>query len=71
MAKQMAVSSFPQFPPARLRKGALSIGAAALIWTEEATSGAEFVCLDQNLREAAMKEGFTVLPSSLLLQISP
>ncbi len=36
--------------------------AAALIWTEEATSGAEFVCLDQNMREAAMKEGFTVLP---------
>lgn len=36
--------------------------AAALLWTEEATSGAEFVCLDQNLREAAMKEGFTILP---------
>ena len=36
--------------------------AAALIWTEEATSGAEFVCLDQNLRESALKEGFTVLP---------
>jgi predicted nucleic acid-binding protein len=38
--------------------------AAALIWTEEATSGAEFVCLDQNLREAAMREGFTVLPQT-------
>ena len=36
--------------------------AAALIWTEEETSGAEFVCLDQNLRESALKEGFTVLP---------
>lgn len=36
--------------------------AAALLWTEEATSEAEFVCLDQNLREAALKEGFTVLP---------
>jgi uncharacterized protein len=36
--------------------------AAALLWTEEATSGAEFVCLDQNLREAASMEGFTVLP---------
>lgn len=36
--------------------------AAALLWTEEATSGAEFVCLDPNMREAAMKEGFTVLP---------
>jgi predicted nucleic acid-binding protein len=36
--------------------------AAALLWTEEATAGAEFVCLDQNLREAALKEGFTVIP---------
>ena len=36
--------------------------AAGLLWTEEATAGAGFVCLDQNLREAAMKEGFTVLP---------
>jgi len=36
--------------------------AAALLWTEEATSGAEFLCLDQNLREAALKEGFTILP---------
>ena len=36
--------------------------AAALLWTEGATTGAEFVCLDQNLREAALKEGFTVLP---------
>jgi uncharacterized protein len=36
--------------------------AAALIWTEERTSGAEFVSLDQNLRESALKEGFSVLP---------
>jgi predicted nucleic acid-binding protein len=36
--------------------------AAALIWTEEQTAGAEFVCLDQNLRESALKEGFIVLP---------
>ena len=36
--------------------------AAALIWTEEATSEAEFVCLDQNLRDSASKEGFLVLP---------
>ena len=35
---------------------------AGLLWTEEATAGAGFVCLEQNLREAAMKEGFTVLP---------
>jgi predicted nucleic acid-binding protein len=36
--------------------------AAALIWTEEDTSGAEFVCLDQTLRAAAQLEGFVVLP---------
>ena len=36
--------------------------AAALLWMEETNAGAEFVCLDQNLREAALKEGFTVLP---------
>jgi predicted nucleic acid-binding protein len=36
--------------------------AAALIWTDEGPPGAEFVCLDQNLRESASKEGFTVLP---------
>ena len=36
--------------------------AAALLWTEEATSGFELVCLDQNLRDAAAKEGFPVLP---------
>jgi hypothetical protein len=36
--------------------------AAALLWTEGATGGAGFVCLDQNLREAGLKEGFTVLP---------
>ncbi len=36
--------------------------AAALIWAEEAPQGLEVVCLDQNLREAALKEGFTLLP---------
>jgi uncharacterized protein len=36
--------------------------AAALIWAEEAPQGLEVICLDQNLREAALKEGFTVLP---------
>jgi hypothetical protein len=35
--------------------------AAALIWAEEIPQGLEIVCLDQNLREAALKEGFTVL----------
>jgi len=36
--------------------------AAALIWAQENPQGHEMVCLDQNLREAAHKEGFTVLP---------
>jgi len=36
--------------------------AAALIWTQESPRGFELVCLDQNLREAAFREGFTVLP---------
>ena len=36
--------------------------AAALIWAQENPQGLEIVCLDQNLREAAYKEGFTILP---------
>ncbi|MFH0813399.1 MAG: type II toxin-antitoxin system VapC family toxin [Pseudomonadota bacterium] len=36
--------------------------AAALIWAEEIPRGLEVVCLDQNLREAVLREGFTVLP---------
>lgn len=36
--------------------------AAALLWAEDTPRGLDFVCLDQNLREAALKEGFTLLP---------
>ena len=36
--------------------------AAALAWAQETPQGLDFVCLDQNLREAAHKEGFTALP---------
>ena len=36
--------------------------AAALVWAQESPVGLDLVCLDQNLREAALKEGFTVLP---------
>jgi predicted nucleic acid-binding protein len=36
--------------------------AAALIWAQESPLGLPLVCMDQNLREAALKEGFTVLP---------
>lgn len=36
--------------------------AAALIWAQENPRGLAFVCLDHNLREAALREGFSVLP---------
>jgi predicted nucleic acid-binding protein len=36
--------------------------AGALIWAQETPQGLEMVCLDQNLREAGHKEGFTLLP---------
>lgn len=38
--------------------------AAALVWCGERTAGAGFVCLDDRLRDAASREGFTVLPYS-------
>ena len=36
--------------------------AAALLWCEEQPHGEGFVSLDARLREAAVKEGFSVLP---------
>lgn len=36
--------------------------AAAVEWTNDRPFGREFVSLDSRLREAAQKEGFTVLP---------
>lgn len=39
--------------------------AAALVWCEEQPAGELFVCLDQRLREAAQREGFTLVPESL------
>jgi predicted nucleic acid-binding protein len=38
--------------------------AAALIWSGRNPAGQEFVCLDDRLRLAARKEGFTVLPAT-------
>ncbi len=38
--------------------------AAALIWAEEKPVGRAFVCLDARLREAAGREGFTILPET-------
>lgn len=37
--------------------------AAALLWCEEQPHAEGFVSLDVRLREAALKEGFTVLPA--------
>ncbi len=37
--------------------------AAALVWAEESPIGQGFVCLDDRLRQAAQREGFTVLPA--------
>ena len=36
--------------------------AASLIWAQESPRGFEFVCLDQNLCEAALREGFSIRP---------
>jgi uncharacterized protein len=36
--------------------------AAAMVWCQGDPSHREFVCLDQRLREAGRREGFTVLP---------
>ena len=39
--------------------------AASLIWCEEHPASETFVCLDQRVREAARREGFTLLPTDL------
>lgn len=36
--------------------------AAALLWGTESPMGLDLVCLDENLRQAAFREGFNVLP---------
>ena len=36
--------------------------AAALVWAQETPRGLDFVCLDQNLRESSLKEGFSIQP---------
>ena len=40
--------------------------AAALIWADKSPHGHQFVCLDRVLREAARKEGFTLLPTEAI-----
>ncbi len=39
--------------------------AAALTWVQESPVGREFVTFDQRLRDAALREGFRVLPQKL------
>ena len=39
--------------------------AAANVWAEKAPRGHAFVCLDSRLRDAAQKEGSTVLPGEM------
>jgi len=36
--------------------------AAALVWAQDTPRELEFVCLDQNLRESSLKEGFSLQP---------
>ena len=40
--------------------------AAANVWAEKTPRGHQFVCLELKLRDAAQKEGFTVLPGEIL-----
>lgn len=42
--------------------------AAALVWCEEQPTGEGFVSLDNRLREAAEREGFTVLPAAAAIR---
>lgn len=39
--------------------------AAALLWAEEQPNGESFVSLDGRLRDAAAREGFTLIPAEL------
>jgi uncharacterized protein len=36
--------------------------AAALVWMDHDPNGARFICVDKRLRDAAEREGFSVLP---------
>ena len=39
--------------------------AAALVWCDDTPQSESFVCLDERLRSAAVREGFEVLPSAI------
>lgn len=38
--------------------------AACLVWCDDSPQGESFVCLDERLRDAARREGFTLVPSA-------
>jgi predicted nucleic acid-binding protein len=40
---------------------------AGIIWSGRNPREYRFVCLDKRLRDAAQKEGFTILPSELMM----
>jgi len=46
-----------------LRPGDALQLASALVWCNETPQGDVFVCLDEQLREAARREGFALLPA--------
>lgn len=46
-----------------LRAGDALQLASALIWCEDQPAGEAFVCLDDRLRDAARREGFTLIPA--------
>lgn len=39
--------------------------AAAIVWSDKKPKKHHFICLDERLREAAAKEGFSILPVEL------
>jgi hypothetical protein len=59
--RDLACTLLQRYP---LRAGDALHLAAALIWAENRPQGRAFVSLDDRLREAALREGFTVLPAT-------
>ena len=43
--------------------------ACALVWARQRPLGHDFVCFDRRLREAAEREGFTILPPTTLCEL--
>lgn len=60
--KDMAIRLLKNHP---LRAADSQQLAAALIWADKKPKGHSFVCFDMKLREAARREGFSLLPAKL------